>query len=120
VRLRFIAYALCVWSLYAQDYRAKVQGVVTDSSDAIIAGAKQETPEVLAVGCEHRTYDEFGDGSGQEWLVCRVTRRLEPGEARPGRVMHLDLGLEALPRLADLPRHVVARTDRNRRLLMRR
>lgn len=40
MRLRLVAYALCAWSLYAQDYRAKVQGVVTDSSDAIIAGAK--------------------------------------------------------------------------------
>ena len=34
--------------------------------------------------------------------------------------MHLDLGLEALARLADLPRHVVARTGGNRVSLMRR
>lgn len=37
---RIFVFALCVSSLFAQDYRAKVQGHVTDSSDALIPGAK--------------------------------------------------------------------------------
>ena len=32
--------AVCAVSLFAQDYRAKVQGLVTDSTDAIVPGAK--------------------------------------------------------------------------------
>ena len=31
---------LCALTLFAQDYRAKVQGVVTDASDASVPGAK--------------------------------------------------------------------------------
>jgi hypothetical protein len=31
---------VCVSCAFAQDYRAKVQGIVTDSSDAIVPGAK--------------------------------------------------------------------------------
>jgi hypothetical protein len=40
VLIRLFALALCAVCLLAQDYRAKVQGVVTDSSDASVAGAK--------------------------------------------------------------------------------
>ena len=38
--LRLFALAVCVSCVFAQDYRAKVQGLVTDSSDAIAPGAK--------------------------------------------------------------------------------
>ncbi|HYI95111.1 MAG TPA: TonB-dependent receptor, partial [Bryobacteraceae bacterium] len=38
--LRFIAIAVCASCLFAQDYRAKVQGTVTDSSDAVVPGAR--------------------------------------------------------------------------------
>ncbi len=38
--LRVFTLAVCAVSLFAQDYRAKVQGLVTDSSDAIVPGAK--------------------------------------------------------------------------------
>src|SRR5688572_19139997 len=37
---RLFAVVLSSTFLFAQDYRAKVQGVVTDASDAAIAGAK--------------------------------------------------------------------------------
>jgi Carboxypeptidase regulatory-like domain len=40
VSLRLIAFAVCASCVFAQDYRAKVQGLVTDSSDAIVPGAK--------------------------------------------------------------------------------
>ena len=38
--LRVFTLAVCAACLFAQDYRAKVQGLVTDSSDAIVPGAK--------------------------------------------------------------------------------
>lgn len=38
--LRLFSIAAFVSCLFAQDYRAKVQGLVTDSSDAVLAGAK--------------------------------------------------------------------------------
>ncbi|HUQ91276.1 MAG TPA: carboxypeptidase-like regulatory domain-containing protein [Bryobacteraceae bacterium] len=38
--LRLLALSLCCFSLSAQDFRAKLQGFVTDSSDAAMAGAK--------------------------------------------------------------------------------
>jgi hypothetical protein len=38
--LRVFTLAVCAVSLFAQDYRAKVQGLVTDSTDAIVPGAK--------------------------------------------------------------------------------
>ncbi len=38
--LRFIAVAVYASCLFAQDYRAKVQGIVTDASDAVVPGAK--------------------------------------------------------------------------------
>ena len=37
---QLLAIAICSTCLFAQDYRAKVQGLVTDSSDASVAGAK--------------------------------------------------------------------------------
>jgi hypothetical protein len=40
VLLRFFALLVCVSCAIAQDYRAKVQGLVTDSSDALAPGAK--------------------------------------------------------------------------------
>jgi hypothetical protein len=40
VLLRLFLLAACVTSVFAQDYRAKVQGLVTDSSDALVPGAK--------------------------------------------------------------------------------
>src|SRR6188474_3126678 len=40
VLLRLLAIATCASCLFAQDYRAKVQGIVTDASDAAIPGAK--------------------------------------------------------------------------------
>src|SRR3954447_9393521 len=40
VLLRLAAFTGCVLCVLAQDYRAKVQGLVTDSSDAIAPGAK--------------------------------------------------------------------------------
>ncbi|MGH9722755.1 MAG: carboxypeptidase regulatory-like domain-containing protein [Bryobacteraceae bacterium] len=38
--IRLMALATCASCLLAQDYRAKLQGIVTDSSDASVAGAK--------------------------------------------------------------------------------
>ena len=38
--LRLFAVAVCVSCIMAQDYRARVQGLVTDSSDSIAPGAK--------------------------------------------------------------------------------
>jgi hypothetical protein len=40
VRLGILAVLVCASCAFAQDYRAKVQGIVTDSSDAIVPGAK--------------------------------------------------------------------------------
>src|SRR5436190_1860750 len=40
MRLRLLLLAACVSGVFAQDYRAKVQGLVTDSTDAIVPGAK--------------------------------------------------------------------------------
>ena len=37
---RICLFAFVVMSAFAQDYRAKIQGIVTDSSDASVAGAK--------------------------------------------------------------------------------
>jgi hypothetical protein len=38
--IRVLGVLLCAVTVFAQDYRAKVQGVVTDSSDAAVPGAK--------------------------------------------------------------------------------
>ena len=38
--LRVFTLAVCAACLFAQDYRAKVQGIVTDSTDAVVPGAK--------------------------------------------------------------------------------
>src|SRR3954454_4994427 len=40
VLLRLFALTACVSCVLAQDYRAKVQGLVTDSSDALAPGSK--------------------------------------------------------------------------------
>jgi len=40
VHLRILAVFLAVFALQAQDYRAKLQGIVTDASDAAVVGAK--------------------------------------------------------------------------------
>ena len=40
MRRQLLAILACVSCLFAQDYRAKVQGIVTDSSDAVVPGAK--------------------------------------------------------------------------------
>ena len=40
MRRQLLAILACVSGLFAQDYRAKVQGIVTDSTDAVIPGAK--------------------------------------------------------------------------------
>src|SRR3954447_7512060 len=38
--LRLSAIAVCFSCLFAQDYRARIQGLVTDSSNAVVAGAR--------------------------------------------------------------------------------
>src|SRR6187402_3013959 len=38
--LRIFGLLLCAACIFAQDYRAKLQGIVTDSSDASVPGAK--------------------------------------------------------------------------------
>jgi hypothetical protein len=40
VYLRVLLLALSAVALFAQDYRAKIQGIVTDSTEAAVAGAK--------------------------------------------------------------------------------
>jgi len=40
VRLTLLSMALAACGLFAQDYRAKIQGIVTDSSDATVSAAK--------------------------------------------------------------------------------
>jgi hypothetical protein len=40
VSKRIFVFSLCAIGLFAQDYRAKLQGIVTDASEASVAGAK--------------------------------------------------------------------------------
>ena len=41
----FLALIVSVASLSAQDYRAKLQGIVRDSSQAVVVGAKRQSIE---------------------------------------------------------------------------
>src|SRR5690349_15457114 len=40
MRRQLLLFLVCLTALFAQDYRARVQGIVTDSTDAVIPGAK--------------------------------------------------------------------------------